>query len=779
MEGKLGEIRYSILNKEQFQELYGKEWILMDGSSISGSDLERRFGWTFVPDARGLFLRCKNNERSDGLENPSGELGLGQYQADNLKSHTHVGLFVSNIEGQWGQDAYQGEFDSHRLPTTPWGSTRSFYTGYTGENETCPKSITVNAFIKINFSMWYEPREGLKNAISQYFKNLEPFHQDKISKLLNESDKQDLSEAFWKLIRPLLLPNKPIDDSNLLLEIIFKTLVTISETTKFEPLLSILERILITYLWNGIIKPPIAQAGYNYRSADGSDYSRINLYSELGKAGSRYSRLARIKNFSKNNLPDANDVFNSVMKRTEFNGHPSGISANLFYLAIIIAHDLFNTNHQDSTINLNSSYLDLAPLYGNNQKQQNSVRTFKNGLLKPDTFADPRILLQPPGVGSMLILFSRNHNFIAEQLKRQNKLRLDEDIFQTARLINCGYYMKIIIHNYLRTILGLDQTTSEWHLDPRYSYNDSWLLQSLPTGIGNQVSLEYNYVYRWHSTITEDDAAWIERKFREVLQDDIAKVDPDKFHKKVENWLDGLDEDPFEWSFGNLIRDSDGNYADFDIAINLIKGTENVAGAFGARGIPEIFRVIEVSGIKSARGLGLCSLNDFRRFLNLKPYSSFEDMMGLESSDNQILKDLKRLYNNNIENVELYPGLIAEKTKPANNIGSMVAFSYTISHAILSDTVNFIRNDRFYTDEFNQCNLAVWNWEKLEKPNSKNLASGGVIHQLILEHLPKIYKDNSAWALYPFVASSQIKNYLKKRGDDLVTTNENFEINLF
>ncbi|CAG8807626.1 23427_t:CDS:1, partial [Gigaspora rosea] len=140
----------------QFQKLYGKEWILMDGSSIFGSDLEKKFGWSSVPDSRGLFLRCKNNGRNDGLENPSGELARGQYQTDNLKSHNHVGLFVNGVEGEWGQYYYQGEFDSHKIATQPIGSTRSFYTGYTGEQETCPKSITVNAFIKINFSTQYE-----------------------------------------------------------------------------------------------------------------------------------------------------------------------------------------------------------------------------------------------------------------------------------------------------------------------------------------------------------------------------------------------------------------------------------------------------------------------------------------------------------------------------------------------------------------------------------------------------------------------------------------------
>ncbi|CAG8807625.1 23426_t:CDS:1, partial [Gigaspora rosea] len=55
-------------------------------------------------------------------------------------------------------------------------------------------------------------------------------------------------------------------------------------------------------------------------------------------------------------------------------------------------------------------------------------------------------------------------------------------------------------------------------------------------------------------------------------------IDPDEFYKKLEKWMGELDEDPFEWTFDNMRRNSDGKYTDFDIAINLIKGTENVAG---------------------------------------------------------------------------------------------------------------------------------------------------------------------------------------------------------
>lgn len=62
-------------------------------------------------------------------------------------------------------------------------------------------------------------------------------------------------------------------------------------------------------------------------------------------------------------------------------------------------------------INETSSYIDLAPLYGNNEDALNKIRVLDGrGLLKPDTFAEDRLLLLPPAVCVILVLFSRNHN---------------------------------------------------------------------------------------------------------------------------------------------------------------------------------------------------------------------------------------------------------------------------------------------------------------------------------------------------------------------------------
>jgi hypothetical protein len=59
--------------------------------------------------------------------------------------------------------------------------------------------------------------------------------------------------------------------------------------------------------------------------------------------------------------------------------------------------------------------LDLSPLYGINQTQQDTVRTFKDGKLKPDVFAERRLLAFPPGVSVLLLCFGRFHNHVATQ----------------------------------------------------------------------------------------------------------------------------------------------------------------------------------------------------------------------------------------------------------------------------------------------------------------------------------------------------------------------------
>jgi len=126
----------------------------------------------------------------------------------------------------------------------------------------------------------------------------------------------------------------------------------------------------------------------------------------------------------------------------------------------------------------------------------------------------------------------------------------------------------------------------------------------------------------------------------------------------------------------------------------LQDATANAAGAFGARNTPEIFRAIEVLGIKQGREWGVCTMNEFREYLGLQPFHDFEAW----NSDPAIAEAARTLYGH-IDNLELYPGLQAEEIILPGP-GSGLCCGYTMTRAILGDALGLVRGDRFYTTEF-------------------------------------------------------------------------------
>lgn len=361
---------------------------------------------------------------------------------------------------------------------------------------------------------------------------------------------------------------------------------------------------------------------FQYRTADGKFNGALNPH--LGQAGAPYAKTVPSKTAPLGALPDPSDLFDKLMAREE-SGRPSksGLSAMLLYHATIIIHDIFRTNEKDKNISDSSSYLDLSPLYGYSTEMQRMIRDdkYRLGLLKPDAFAEDRLLRQPPGVCIMLVMYNRYHNYAARQLLRINengrfsipqmykrtklvskvnallsvdaqvlkecdvyedalekaemkrprdpvksdpkekqeeakaliakfkcsdehkrlheaaeplKRRLqakestlneeelkkfqkqqadfeaaweaarnkqDDDLFNTARLITCGMYVQISVHDYLRALMGFHQYKTNFTLDPRADFDQ----RRTSRGIGNQVTVEFNLLYRFHCAISQRD----------------------------------------------------------------------------------------------------------------------------------------------------------------------------------------------------------------------------------------------------------------------------------
>lgn len=216
-----------------------------------------------------------------------------------------------------------------------------------------------------------------------------------------------------------LASGEPMDDKELLLEHGVAMLQSLPTNSGLSQTVS---NDLIGMLWNDIPHPPAAAAGptSRYRKHDGSGN---NLWSpDMGKAGSPYARTVPPSKPKGPNLPDPELVFEQLLKRKgAFRKHPSGLNRLFFSFATIVIHECFQTSRKNNWINETSGYVDLSTLYGNTEVEQKEVRTYEDGLIFPDSIASDRIMMMPPGVVAVLIMFSRNHNQIAESLFSVNE----------------------------------------------------------------------------------------------------------------------------------------------------------------------------------------------------------------------------------------------------------------------------------------------------------------------------------------------------------------------
>ncbi|MCJ1314518.1 hypothetical protein MMC25_008200 [Agyrium rufum] len=509
-----------------------------------------------------------------------------------------------------------------------------------------------------------------------------------------------------------------------------------------------LTNILITDLWTTLPHPPLTFLGdnYQYRQPDGSYNNIINP--QLGAAHTPYARSVPPKTLYDRALPEAGLVFDTLFSRKEFHPHPNKISSALFYHATIIIHDLFQTSHTDYSISDTSSYLDLSPLYGDDEKDQKQVRLFRDGKLKPDCFSEQRLLLFPPGVGCLLIMYNRFHNFVVEQLAMANEdgkfanpspdllpasaelawAKYDEDLFQTGRLITCGLYVNITLIDYVRTILNLNRSDSVWNIDPRQGASNRVAVTAKDLqmqGMGNQVSAEFNLAYRWHSALSQKDEQWTEDLQRSMFGKDPADITMSELLQGLKTWEQALPADPLQRPFGNITRKADGSIKDAELLKIWTEAVEDPAGAFGARNVPLALRSIEILGMQQARKWNVATLNEFRAFFGLRPHKTFEDI----NPDPEVAASFRALYSSP-DHVEMYPGMVAEDAKASMIPGSGIALPFTISRAILSDAVALVRGDRFYTTDYSP--RALTNWGYRYAAYDVNVEQGCSMSKLVL-----------------------------------------------
>lgn len=135
------------------------------------------------------------------------------------------------------------------------------------------------------------------------------------------------------------------DDNNLLLERLIQLLYKLPRHSRAGKRLT---DAFITKLWSTLDHPmpdPIPTLmghQHRHRTADGSN---SNPYlGTLGAAGTAYTRAVTPNDMQSPDMPDAGLVFDTLMARKDtFRSHPCGISSMMFYLGVIITHDIFQT----------------------------------------------------------------------------------------------------------------------------------------------------------------------------------------------------------------------------------------------------------------------------------------------------------------------------------------------------------------------------------------------------------------------------------------------------
>ncbi|KAL2260217.1 hypothetical protein VTK26DRAFT_5855 [Humicola hyalothermophila] len=631
-------------------------------------------------------------------------------------------------------------------------------------------------------------RKGVANALERYSQIIHPTVQplpNQVGAGTFSEDKKwgkyrkDLKtlrvadfRTLWNMLVARLKGEKLVDDKTMIMERVIQLVSNLPSNSKLRVELT---NTFLSELWYTLEHPPSRYVGdkYQYRQADGSNNNV--LFPKLGAAGSVYARSVNASVLRAGALPDPGLIYDSVMKRTEYKKHPNNVSSILWYWASIIIHDLFWTDHRDMSRSKTSSYLDLSPLYGSNQEMQNTIRTFQHGKLKPDCFADKRLLGMPPGVGVLLIMFNRVHNYVCDNLIAVNEdgkftppspdlegeeaaaawKEYDNDLFQTARLITSGLYINITLLDYVRNIVNLNRVDTTWTLDPRQDTGiDVGTREGAERGTGNVVSAEFNLCYRWHSCISEKDDKWIEEFYHELFNKPGAEVTVQDMIRGFAKFDAMLPEDPLERPFNGFKRGPNGKFSDDDLVECITSAVEDCAGSFGARNVPASMRAIEILGIIQGRKWNVAGLNEFRKHFGLKPYESFEDI----NSDPGVAESLRRLYDHP-DFVELYPGLVAEEHKEPMVPGVGIAPTYTISRVVLSDAVCLVRGDRHYTIDYNPRNLTNWGYNDVQY--DLNINHGCVFYKLFIRAFPGHFKHNSVYAHYPMVVPSETEKILK------------------
>jgi hypothetical protein len=389
-----------------------------------------------------------------------------------------------------------------------------------------------------------------------------------------------------------------------------------------------------------------------------------------------------------------------------------------------------------TTINEVTSWWDGSQIYGSDQKTCESVRSLQDGKLKLDdrgglpigeggiehTGYNRNWWL---GLSMMHALFVREHNAICDMLKKHYAEWDDGRLFNVARLINAAVMAKIHTVEWTPAILpnrGLYLAmNANWfgfaelalHRKDRKVQRGFKVPNAEIGGIvGNPtdkhgkpygLSEEFTEVYRLHELLPDELVLRSLEGGRSLGVVPLAQTRQQGAHV-VRDRVGFVD---LFYSFGNQ---NPGQLVlnNFPRTLQQLSLPGNPVYDLGA---VDILR---------ARERGVPRYNEFRRQFGLKPIRVFEDL----TSDPAQLAALKRVYNNDVELVDMHVGSRAESHRPTG-----FGFGETLFQVFILNASRRLQADRFYTESYN---AETYTQEGLDWVDRADMKS------VILRHYPEL-----------------------------------------
>jgi hypothetical protein len=375
---------------------------------------------------------------------------------------------------------------------------------------------------------------------------------------------------------------------------------------------------------------------------------------------------------------------------------------------------------------------DASQIYGTSAETTAALRTMESGKLR---LVDGLLPLRDGaeltglndnwwiGLSMMHTLFTLEHNAICDRLSLEHPDWNDERVFQKARLINAALLAKIhtvewtpaiLAHPTLQVamdgnwwgLLGERLTTALGRLGESEIW--SGVIGSPPDHHAAPYSLteEFVSVYRMHPLIPDDFAFRSHETNASVGERTLEEVQGPNTRGVVESvgmrnlfYSFGISHPGaialhnYPRFFQHLVRrDKDGKREEFDLgAVDVLRDRE--------RGLPRY--------------------NDFRELLHRPRVKSFEKL----SQDPAWADEMRRVYQNRIDDVDLMVGLFAET--PPRGFG----FSDTAFRIFILMATRRLKSDRFFTRDFTPAVYSQTGLEWIAKNDFKSV---------LIRHYPEL-----------------------------------------